>query len=136
LLGLLARHRTPLTAAVASSLVFGLWHVLPTLERIASNPATRHRHGDLVKSAAVVAAHVATTTAAGLGFSWLRLRTGSVIAPALAHAAPNVVGFAGGWAVSRLAQIRARSEEAPCDRRPLEAEQPSTSPVQPPVTGP
>ena len=44
---------------------------------------------------ASTAAVVATTTAAGAGFAWLRLRADSVIAPVIAHAALNMVAFAG-----------------------------------------
>jgi len=102
LLGLIARRRSPVVAALASSVLFGLWHILPTIDRIESNPGTRHTKGDYLRTAAVVAGTCTATTAAGLGFSWLRFRSKSVVAPILAHVAPNAVGFLGGWAVSRL----------------------------------
>jgi len=118
-LGMLTRQRSSVRATIVSSLAFGLWHVLPALERIETNPGTSHHSGNSLRTAAVVAAHVATTTAAGVGFSWLRLRSGSVIAPAIAHAAPNGAGFLAGWALARLTRHRQRDQapsETPSDR--------------------
>lgn len=40
------------------------------------------------------------TTAAGVGFEWLRRRSGSLAAPALAHLATNSVTFAVAWAAA------------------------------------
>jgi membrane protease YdiL (CAAX protease family) len=112
LLGLLARHRPPTTAAALSSLCFGLWHVLPTFDRIQTNPGTRHAHGNPRTTAIVIAGHVASTTLMGVGLSWLRLRSGSVLAPVLAHAAPNAVGFLGGWAITHTPHLRHRLSRA------------------------
>jgi len=42
-----------------------------------------------LRQAAFVAGNVAVTGAAGAVFGWLRLRSGSVLAPLLAHAALN-----------------------------------------------
>jgi uncharacterized protein len=36
---------------------------------------------------------------AGVGFCWLRLRSGSLLAPALAHLATNVVALTLAWLV-------------------------------------
>jgi hypothetical protein len=102
LFGLIGRRRPPLTAAFANAALFGLWHILPAIDRIESNPGTRHTRGDHLRVAAVVSVHVVVTTATGLGFSWLRFRSRSVLAPTLAHIAPNAAGFLGGWAVARL----------------------------------
>lgn len=71
-----------------SSALFGLWHVLPTLDALAANefansPATR--------MAAVVGA-VVLTGGVGVLFCGLRLRSGSVVAPAVVHAATNSLG--------------------------------------------
>jgi membrane protease YdiL (CAAX protease family) len=112
LLGLLARRRSPVLAAAISSLLFGLWHVVPTFDRIQSNPATRHAHGDLQKTVAVIAGHVMSTTLMGLGLSWLRFRSQSILAPILAHAAPNAVGFLGGWSIAHTPHIRRRLRRA------------------------
>lgn len=88
LLGL-ARRRLPTTAAVgATSVLFGLWHILPSLADQEQNPITAARH-----PVAVAGSTVALTTAAGLLFSYERLRTGSIVAPVLTHTATNVSTF-------------------------------------------
>ncbi len=88
LFGMFARKWPPLWAGLASSLLFGLWHILPTIETLDTNPA-----GDLFNGVAglVVAAlgAVVGTAIVGLGFLWLRLRANSTIAPILAHIATN-----------------------------------------------
>ena len=88
LFGMFARKWPPLWAGIASSLLFGLWHILPTLDTLEVNPA-----GDLFSGivGAVVAAvgAVVGTAIVGLGFLWLRLRANSTIAPVLAHVATN-----------------------------------------------
>lgn len=73
LLGL-ALRRLPTPAAVAvTSTLFGLWHVLPALDDPRQN----------------LAATVVATGVAGAAFAALRLRSGSVVAPILAHTATN-----------------------------------------------
>lgn len=100
--GILARTRSPLRAALLSAPLFGAWHVLPTLDRLHSNPGLKSVHeGRVARRAAVVAGTVGITAAASLGLSWLRRRTGSVIAPILLHYSINAGGFAGGWLASR-----------------------------------
>jgi membrane protease YdiL (CAAX protease family) len=47
------------------------------------------------------------TTAAGVLFSWLRARSGSLAAPVLLHLATNCVGPLVSWAVARR-QARTR----------------------------
>jgi membrane protease YdiL (CAAX protease family) len=79
-----------------SSLLFGLWHVLPTIEVLELNDL--YSGSSLAFGGAVTGA-VAVTAAAGFGFCWLRLRAGSVLAPVLAHAATNSIAFAAGWLV-------------------------------------
>jgi membrane protease YdiL (CAAX protease family) len=41
---------------------------------------------------------VAATTTAGVAFAWLRLRSGSLLAPILAHIATNSLAFSVAWA--------------------------------------
>ncbi len=83
LLGLLLRLTTAGWAVVASSVCFGLWHI----------PG--------VDGAVGLAGTVLATTAAGGLFAWLRLRAGSLLAPALAHLAFNSVAFTAAWLVHR-----------------------------------
>lgn len=82
LLGVLLTSLAPRWAVAWSSLAFGLWHVLPTLTA-----------GPVSGGAAVVAGNVAATAVAGLLFAWLRLSSGSVVAPVLAHVAVNGVAL-------------------------------------------
>lgn len=68
-----ARRQLPDGAAnVVTAVVFGLWHVTGA------------------GSSAV--GTVAATTAAGLGFTWLRLRSGSLLAPIGLHLGTNTMG--------------------------------------------
>lgn len=71
-------------AVLASAVIFGLWHIPPIVH---DGPAT-------------VLGTVAATTAAGVGFALLRLRTGSVIAPMLAHVATNSGALTAAWIVT------------------------------------
>jgi hypothetical protein len=60
--------------------------------------------GDPVRTGGAVLASVVVTAAAGLGFSWLRFRGDSVLAPMVAHAALNSAAFV----AARLAARSAR----------------------------
>ena len=74
-----------------SSLLFGLWHVLPSLELPSVNVAM----GRFVeeRGSQAVALAVGSTTLAGVAFHSLRQRTGHVAAPMLVHLAMNALGF-------------------------------------------
>jgi hypothetical protein len=95
LLGLALRSRTPLGAVVSSSIWFGLWHVYPTLGSLG-----RGAGGEVVgdkphRVGGATAAVVVSTAAAGAVFAGLRLRSKSIAAPVIAHAALNMAAFAG-----------------------------------------
>jgi len=80
----------PRAGAVAwSSVLFGLSHVLPTLSTMDRTALGQHLAHRPLRQAAFVAGNIAVTSAAGAAFAWLRLRSGSVLAPMLAHAALN-----------------------------------------------
>ncbi len=83
-------------AVVGSSAVFGLWHVRPTLELLAANDVAQ---GTLAAGSVVTAA-VALTAAAGVVFCWLRLRSGSLAAPLVAHAALNSLALVAAFVVT------------------------------------
>jgi uncharacterized protein len=105
LLGLLRRRRSPAAAVVWTSLLFGVWHVLPTIAHYHGNPASDLAADPGRGRRLAVLATTLSTAAAGGGFAWLRLRSGSVLAPTLAHAAVNVSAYlAGRRAASR--QVR------------------------------
>jgi membrane protease YdiL (CAAX protease family) len=92
LLGVLLRRHGPAAAVARASLCFGLWHVPPTLPSLRSSVLGRQAQGR-VGAIAAVASVVAVTTVAGTGFAALRLRTGSVVAAVLAHAAVNATAY-------------------------------------------
>lgn len=85
LLALLLRSRSTRAAVGWSSALFGLWHVVPTIEALRAN--------DLTPGVAPITGAVVATAAAGVIFCWLRLRSGSLVAPALAHVATNSVAL-------------------------------------------
>jgi len=84
-----------LNAALFASLAFGLWHVSPTILGVRINDP----HASGQKLWAAVAGAVLFTTIAGLGLTWLRLRTGGLLAPIVLHGGIN--------SVSALAAVRA-----------------------------
>jgi membrane protease YdiL (CAAX protease family) len=100
---LLAASRGPawLPGAV-SSLLFGLWHVLPSLELARANAAMRRLVHARATGASVLS--VGMSTVAGFVLHLLRRRTGHVAAPVLTHLAANTVGFV----IARLSQRHAR----------------------------
>ena len=84
LLAVLQRVWSRTTSLVVSSVCFGFWHLPPALRDASGNGAAA--------AVGVVVGTIAVTTIAGAAFAWLRLRSGSVIAPIMAHVATN--GFA------------------------------------------
>lgn len=82
---LLRRGRGRAQALAVGSALFGLWHVAPTWS---DGPGT------------VLGTFVATT-AAGVAFGWLRERSGSLAAPALAHVATNSGALVTAWLLAR-----------------------------------
>jgi len=99
--GMLSRRMAPLWAALASSAMFGFWHVLPTLQTVEDNPAGGMFAGVIGLTVASIGA-VLGTAAAGMGFTWLRWRGNSVAAPWLTHTAWNSAGIIAGLIVVRV----------------------------------
>jgi membrane protease YdiL (CAAX protease family) len=99
LLGLLLARYSPLRAAVLSSALFGLWHVLPGIEALETTTATQFASG--IMGAISVAGQVVVTGLAGMVFAWLRLRSGSLVAPVLAHWGLNGTAYFAGWLIVR-----------------------------------
>jgi len=89
LFGALAPTSGRVRAALASSAVFGLWHVRPTLGLLDANDVA----DDPAARAVAVAAAVLFTAAGGLFFCALRVRSGSTLAPIVAHASTNSLGL-------------------------------------------
>jgi len=79
--------------ALVGSLLFGLWHVATSLGLTSSNVGfTRLFGGGIVGMLAGVTLAVLATAAAGFVFSWLRRRSGSLIAPIALHWSLNGLG--------------------------------------------
>jgi membrane protease YdiL (CAAX protease family) len=102
--GLLAREGDVATATVVSAALFGLWHVLPSLDLARTNTAVQGASAPSQSRLLVtVLATVVFTTAAGLLFAELRRRSGSLVAPVGLHWATNgfgVLAAARVWAIS------------------------------------
>lgn len=98
MLGMFLRRMTVLQATVATAFVFGVWHILPTLEGLSTNPVG----DDIVgfgMTLSVLVATVAILTVAGLALSWLRFRANSLVAPFLAHVGINTTSYVAGWII-------------------------------------
>lgn len=79
--------------AAAGSLLFGLWHIATSLGLTSSNVGfTRILGGGVPGMVAGVAMAVLATGAAGFVFTWLRRRSGSLIAPIALHWSLNGLG--------------------------------------------
>ncbi|MFI1439265.1 lysostaphin resistance A-like protein [Streptomyces fructofermentans] len=94
LYGLVRRARGAVWATAVSSLLFGTWHVLPSLHLSTAKPALTSVFGEsaLGASLAVLGA-VLFTGAAGVLFCELRRRSGSLLAPMGLHWAVNALGY-------------------------------------------
>ena len=80
--GLLARVWNPTRALIGGAALFGLWHVFPAWRADGAGAAL----GTFV-----------ATAVAGMVFLWLRRRSESLVAPALAHLATNTVPLIVAW---------------------------------------
>ncbi len=79
--------------AAAGSLLFGLWHIASSLGLTSGNVGfTRVLGGGVVGMVAGIAMAVLATAAAGFVFTWLRRRSGSLIAPIALHWSLNGMG--------------------------------------------
>ena len=92
LLGSALRLWTRWRAVLLSSALFGLWHISPTLHTMSDNQSVHHTPAVLVVLGAVL-----ITFVAGVLFCWLRLRSASLVAPAVAHFATNGLALAVAW---------------------------------------
>ncbi|GAC1643278.1 MAG: CPBP family intramembrane metalloprotease [Mycobacterium sp.] len=79
--------------AAAGSLLFGLWHIATSLGLTASNAGfTKVLGSGVFGTIAGVVGAVLATAAAGFVFTWLRRRSGSLIAPIALHWSLNGLG--------------------------------------------
>lgn len=77
----------------AGSLLFGLWHIASSLGLTTGNRGlTGILGGGLMGQILGIAGAVAATAAAGFVFTWLRSRSGSLLAPIALHWSLNGIG--------------------------------------------
>jgi len=107
LFSMLARRFGVVWAIVISSVLFGLWHILPSIGTHEQSAALgsvvgEGRRGNIL----AVALSVLTTSIAGVVFAALRLVSGSVLAPMGLHWATNGMGYFFSWTIIRFRRRR------------------------------
>ena len=90
----------PRRATVVTAILFGLWHIQPTLQTMSDNRALGGASAQPAGKVALVAGAVVVTFLAGLVFAWLRLRSRSLVAPVLAHVATNGLALVAAWVLA------------------------------------
>ncbi|AZQ39133.1 CPBP family intramembrane metalloprotease [Streptomyces cyaneochromogenes] len=99
---MIRRRRGTAWATGVSSLLFGLWHLLPSRGINRSNAAVGSLFGDGPAGVApTVAVAIVATAAAGVVLCELRRRSGSLLAPMALHWAVNGFGYVTAWAAAR-----------------------------------
>jgi len=99
--GALSRHCRDWQVLVTTSVLFGFWHILPSLNIGGTNRGVSEAVGGAGPVLVVLGA-VALTTVGGFFFGELRRRTGSVVASMGAHWATNALGVLFGLVAWRL----------------------------------
>ncbi|MGF0173557.1 CPBP family intramembrane glutamic endopeptidase [Streptomyces sp. NPDC002285] len=95
------RHGTAWATGV-SSLLFGVWHLMPSRGINRSNAAVGSVFGEGQAGVApTVAAAIVATAVAGVVLCELRRRSGSLLAPMTLHWAVNGFGYAFAWGAAR-----------------------------------
>ncbi|MEV4468711.1 lysostaphin resistance A-like protein [Nonomuraea salmonea] len=109
LYGMLRKSHGTVAATAVSSGLFGLWHILPSIDMARANPAlgalTAGEPPGRLDVARVVVGSVVSTAAAGVLFCELRRRRG-LLTPAMLHLATNSLGYL-------FARLAAPREPAP-----------------------
>lgn len=118
LFSMLARRCGLVWGIVISAVLFGLWHVLPSIGTHEQNPALgsvvgQGRRGNIL----AVALSVLTTTIASVIFAGLRIVSGSVLVPMGLHWATNGLGYAFSWLLIRERARRRARHRAEIRRR-------------------
>ena len=90
----------PRRASWGTALLFGLWHIQPTLQSIPDNRAMDVAPTQVAGQMGLATGAVVLTFLAGLGFAWLRLRSRSLVASVLAHVATNGLALVAAWIVA------------------------------------
>ena len=102
LYALILRRENTLWAIVGTSVLFGLWHILPALPMHDSHDAIRAGIGTTMRARVITV--VLTVIGTGLGgvlFAVLRWSTNSLLPPIGLHWALNGLGLAFAWTIGR-----------------------------------
>ena len=91
---------SPRQAATVTAITFGIWHLIPANQALTGNPLGPHFASPRSR-AAVVGTGALLTGLSSFGFSWMRERSGSLVAPWITHAAINIAGYLAGVAAWR-----------------------------------
>ena len=83
----------PRAGVGGAAALFGLWHVLPSWTLGSANAGVRTAVEGPSGRLLTVAGSVLGTAAAGVAFSWLRRRSGSLLAPVILHTSTNSLGY-------------------------------------------
>lgn len=121
LYGMLATRFGDLWAIIGTSVLFGLWHVLPAIPMLDSHRAVASvvGHGRTGRAITVIGT-VFGTGAAGIVFAGLRWWTGSLLPAVGLHWALNGLGLAVAWGLARA--THSNRAEAALDQQVEEAE--------------
>ena len=88
-------------STLTSAGLFGLWHVLPSLDLGSRNETLGSVSDGILGRWVPVAAAVVATAVAGWALMWLRRRSSSVAAPVLVHYSLNAAGIVAAWIATR-----------------------------------
>lgn len=100
LYALFRRNHSKFKAALMSSALFGIWHILPTIDSLNGGNSMGSSR---IRRMATLIGTVVSTGLAGLGFVALREKGRSIATPVVVHGAINVVAFLAGRRAGRVA---------------------------------
>lgn len=92
LLGLLLTTHGTMSALIIASVLFGIWHVFPTVAQMESNPELAKTLHKKTHRIGTVFGVIMTTSLAGFLFGVMRLWSGSLLTPWLIHWTINATG--------------------------------------------
>lgn len=112
LLGLMLSLHSTLIAILLSSIIFGLWHIFPTIKSLENNDAAAALVGkNKSKKAGSIIAVILVTTVAGIFFAWLRVISNSILAPWLVHWSINASGVLGISVAKKLQAKKVKNDK-------------------------
>ena len=95
------RRTSTFRAIVGSSVLFGLWHAIPTGRAISLYQDGAIRDAGALASIGVIVGGVIVAGVVGAGLAWLRLRTSSLATPVIVHGLANSSSYVAAFAVGR-----------------------------------